>query len=348
MEAPSILLRAWDALLELPSVAAGTAVQMLLSPGSSYSLIGLGITVGIAAAFTLGRRRGKRAVPLRVLIRALLPRRMWRSASGRADAAFALFNIFVGMLLFGWAILGQVQVAAWTAQALSGGFGHLQLFAWPALAVGALATLALFLAYEFAYWLDHYLSHKLPFLWQFHQVHHSAESLSLATIFRVHPVDTIVFYNLVALFTGLTAGVLNYAFGEAAAPFTIGGGNVLLLGTAVLLTHLHHTHFWISFGDRWGRMLLSPAHHQIHHSADPAHYDRNFGNSLAIFDRLFGTLYVPAAKREQLSFGVPELDYDPHSFARSFWMPCVSAATLVRDRLLALVSLPARGSIDAA
>lgn len=351
MEVPSILLGVWNGVVELPGLVAGTAAHMLLSPGSSYSLIGLSITIAIAALFTLSRLRRKRSVPLRVLWRALLPRRMWRSASGRADGAFALFNIFVGMLLFGWAILGQIQVTGWTTQAIAGGLGPMQPLALPIAVVAVLTTAALFLAYELAYWLDHYLSHKLPFLWQFHQVHHSAESLSLATIFRVHPVDTIVFYNMTALFMGVTAGALTYAFGETATPFAVGGGNVLLLGSAVLLTHLHHSHFWISFGDRWGRILLSPAHHQIHHSADPAHYDRNFGNSLAIFDRLFGTLHVPAAQREQLSFGVPELSYDPHSFARSFWMPFVTSASIVRERAVTLArscKLPSRRSIDAA
>lgn len=351
MDGGPILSHAWSAVLNFAAGVGATSAQMLLSSGSSYSLIGLGVTLGIAAAFTLWRRRSKRAVSLRALMRALLPRRLWRSASGRADAIFTLFNIFLGMLLFGWAILGQGAVAAWTGQALTHAFGTVGALAPPPAAIATLTTLALFLAYEFAYWFYHYLSHKLPFLWRFHQVHHSAESLSLATIFRVHPVDTIVFYNFVALFTGVTAGLLGFAFGEVAAPFTIAGSNVLLLATAVLLTHLHHTHLWISFGERWGRVLLSPAHHQIHHSADPAHFDRNFGNSLAIFDRLFGTLYVPAARREKLSFGVPGLGYDPHSFVRSFWMPFVATAGMVRGRATAFArsfKLPIRGGVDAA
>jgi sterol desaturase/sphingolipid hydroxylase (fatty acid hydroxylase superfamily) len=330
MGGSSVLLHAWNSAQGFAQGGGVTTAKMLFSNGSSYSLIGLGVTLVIAASFTLRRRRSKRGVPLRVLMRALLPRRLWRSASGRADAVFAFFNILVGPLVFGWALLGQAAVTGWTSQALSHAFGTVGAQPLPPIAIATLTTIAFFLAYELAYWFDHYLSHKLSFLWQFHQVHHSAESLSLATNFRVHPVDTIVFYNVVALFTGVTAGLLGFVFGKAAAPYTISGSNVLLLATAVLLTHLHHTHFWISFGERWGRVLLSPAHHQIHHSADPAHYDRNFGNSLAIFDRLCGTLYVPTARREKLRFGVPESNYDPHSFMRSFWMPFVANARLVR------------------
>src|SRR5438094_778580 len=53
---------------------------------------------------------------------------------------------------------------------------------------------ALFLALEFAYWFDHYLSHKVPLLWEFHRVHHSAEVLTPFTNSRVHPIDSLFFY----------------------------------------------------------------------------------------------------------------------------------------------------------
>lgn len=228
-------------------------------------------------------------------------------------------------MLLGWAILSAGQVSAWTASALSGLFGPRPPTALPpALCAGAM-TIGLYLAYEFAYWLDHYLSHKIPFLWQFHMVHHSAETLSPLTNFRVHPVDSLVFYNLVALFMGVAEAALNFGFGRATAGFTVNGANVLLLAAAILLTRLHHSHLWISFTGGWGRALLSPAHHQIHHSADPAHFDRNFGNSLAIWDWLFGTLHVPTRKRQRLTFGVTGPAYHPHRFGEALIMPLVAA-----------------------
>ena len=46
----------------------------------------------------------------------------------------------------------------------------------------------LFLAYELGYWLNHYLSHRIAFLWEFHKVHHSATVLTPLTNFRVHPI----------------------------------------------------------------------------------------------------------------------------------------------------------------
>ena len=50
-------------------------------------------------------------------------------------------------------------------------------------------TLAVVLAIDLAVWLTHYLQHKVVVLWQFHQVHHSAEVLTPMTVYRMHPVD---------------------------------------------------------------------------------------------------------------------------------------------------------------
>jgi sterol desaturase/sphingolipid hydroxylase (fatty acid hydroxylase superfamily) len=68
---------------------------------------------------------------------------------------------------------------------------------------------------------------------------------------------------------------------------------------------------------------MSPAHHQIHHSIDPRHWNKNFSVKLAIWDALFGTLYVPR-KPETLQVGLP--DADPRDFTtvgklyfRPFW-----------------------------
>ena len=50
-------------------------------------------------------------------------------------------------------------------------------------------------------------------------------------------------------------------------------------------------------------MLISPAQHQVHHSVDPRHHDRNYGEVLALWDWLFGTLYISRAG-ETIRFGL--------------------------------------------
>ncbi len=300
--------------------------ELLLSPGSPFSILAMAICIVIAAAVTLANRRSGREVRFKVLARALFPRRILGSASGRADLLFAFFNIFIWALLFGWAVLSAGELGQLTEAGLARLFGPAGPTALPGLFCAALMTVALFLAFELGYWINHYLAHKVPFLWAFHKVHHCAESLSPITVFRVHPIYTLVFYNIVAITIGLTQGALSYALGRPVNEIALAGTNVLLLATGIVLGHFQHSHLWISFSGRLGRILCSPAHHQIHHSADPAHYDRNFGGSLALWDHLFGTLHMPTRERQKLTFGIPALDYDPHTIRGGFFVPVAEAA----------------------
>ena len=322
----------WETALATAAAWWAQLLHMLLAPGSKFSLLAIACSLGIAGFFLLARRKGKRPVPVKVLLRALFPRRLWRSRSGRADLALSFFNVFLAAMLFGWALISGEQVSLAVEAALAHAFGTPEPARLPAWLCMTATTLALYLAFELAYWLDHLLSHKIPFLWQFHMVHHSAETLSPLTNFRVHPVDSLVFYNIVALFLGLTQALLNHGFGTPASGFTIGGSNVILLAAGFTLTHLQHSHLWISFSGPLGRLILSPAHHQIHHSADARHFDRNFGSSLAFWDWLFGTLHVPGREREKLSFGVPSPGYDPHRVSAALAMPFLRAAALMTRR----------------
>jgi len=315
------------ALQPVEAALASAGVQlahMLLSPGSKFSVAAIACTILIAAMFVLSRRTRLRQVRLKVLLRGLFPRRLWRSASGKADITWSVFNIFIAGLLFSWAVLSAQQVSALVQSGLGSAFGSPSPTALPAAICTAAMTLGLYLAFELAYWVDHYLSHKVPLLWRFHMVHHSAETLSPLTNFRVHPIDSIVFYNIVALFMGTTEGLLSFGFGRSESGLAIGGTNVLLLAAGMVLTHLQHSHLWISFSGRSGRFVISPAHHQIHHSADPRHFDKNFGSSLALWDWLFGTLHVPSREKEKLSFGVVTPGYDPHSLVSGLAEPVLA------------------------
>jgi len=284
-------------------------------------LVVLGLTVRFA--IPRGRRRPVRA---RVLLRALLPLRIIASASGRADIGWFLFSTFFSASALGWALWSGGWYASQLAPVFDSWFGAAPLFEPPAWIATLIMTLALFLAYEFAYWLNHSLSHRVGWMWEFHKVHHTAESLTPLTNFRVHPVDTIIFYNMAAAAGGLMTVTMNHLLGATAQGYLLYGLNALTFLASILFSHLQHTHLWISFPGRAGRWFLSPAHHQIHHSVHARHHDRNFGSALAIFDRLFGTLYVPTAKREKLRFGVDGIGYAPHSPQGLVLHPFVDAA----------------------
>ena len=177
---------------------------------------------------------------------------------------------------------------------------------WPAWTILTLATVLQLLDYELAYWFGHFLFHKVPALWEFHKVHHSAEVMTTFTELRQHPVEIIAFVNLIGLATGIAFGVMTYAFGPGVQPFTLLNGNILLMAFLITYGHLRHSHMWIPFTGVAGRFLQSPAHHQLHHSVDPAHFDKNLGFALAIWDWAFGTLAIPAKTREPIVFGLGE------------------------------------------
>ena len=326
-----------SSLLEIPQAALSFVAQkiatMLLAP-AQFSLASLLSALCVAIlCLALTRERRRKQVKLKVLVRAIFPRRLLRSASSKADVGFFLFNSFLATALFGWAILSYHLVSTTANEALVNAFGARPPTSLSEFHSAGILTVALFLAYELGYWLDHYLSHKVPILWEFHKVHHSAEVLSPLTNFRVHPVDTLVFYNILALIMGSTGGLVHYWLGTATPHFTIANSNVLTLIFFFLIGHLQHSHFWIAFTGLWGRLFLSPAHHQIHHSTNPIHFDKNLGSCLGIWDWLFGTLHVPGKMREKLSFGVEPKSQDAHTVAGALIMPLYNAFAHIKSLL---------------
>jgi len=302
-------------------------VAVLFGVGNSTSLPGLFVALCIVVTFSLAPRSRPRPIPFAVLRRAILPRRIFKSSSGRADIALAVFNLFIFGVMFSWAIVSISTISS----AVTLWLGPSEPLHWPKWAIVSVATISLYLSYELGYWVYHFLCHRVEFLWKFHAVHHSAESLSPLTNFRVHPVDTILFANVLALFNGAISGVLMHAFGSAQA-LTIGGTNIFMLVAFLAIGTLQHSHFWMSFQGVWGRMFLSPAHHQLHHSVDPAHFNKNLGSTLAIWDWLFGTLAMPERRRQKLTFGVTGYER-PHSLVGTVVTPFVGAAThLVHPR----------------
>lgn len=296
------------------------------APALTFAAVMIALALMLRFAIPRGRTRPVRA---RVLLRALLPARIVRSASGRADIVWFLFGILFSASALGWALWSSEWFAGHMLRGLHALFGAPAPIAAPSWVAGTVMTLALFLAYEFAYWLNHSLSHRVGWMWEFHKVHHTAESLTPLTNFRVHPVDTILFFNMAAATGGLAMALVHFGFGRIGGGYAIHGVNALTFLAIILFSYLQHSHLWISLPGRAGRWLLSPAHHQIHHSVEERHHDRNFGSTLAVFDRLFGTLHLPTAKRERLRFGVDGIDYDPHGPKGAVLMPFVDTARRV-------------------
>jgi hypothetical protein len=91
----------------------------------------------------------------------------------------------------------------------------------------------------------------------------------------------------------------------------------------------------LSYGRILEHVLISPSQHQVHHSVDPKHLDKNFGEIFAIWDWIFGTLYIPTSN-EELVFGIVDkngrLIEQPHPTLRAaLFQPFKESALAVRN-----------------
>lgn len=138
------------------------------------------------------------------------------------------------------------------------------------------------------YW-THRLFHRGKW-WPFHAVHHSSEDLDWLSSVRLHPVNDLVskFCQVTPL---LLLGFNPFATLSAAPFFTL---------YAILL---HAAVDW-DFGPLRG-VIASPVFHRWHHSKDREAWDKNFGGLLVIWDRIFGTYYMPKGRVPE-NFGIPE------------------------------------------
>ena len=164
-----------------------------------------------------------------------------------------------------------------------------------------LFTLVLFLAEDFKRFIVHYAFHRIPLLWAFHKVHHSAEVLTPITLYRSHPIETLKSRTSSVFVLGAVTGLFVYVFPGKLSAVEILGVDALGFMFNALGANLRHSHIPFSFGklDRW---IVSPHMHQVHHSMNKAHHDKNFGSCFAFWDRLWGTLYLPISD-ERIKFG---------------------------------------------
>lgn len=304
----------------------GQIGTLLFSLGSNFSLSSLLVAFVVAALFIVGQRvrRGRR-VRLRTIWRALFPKSIMEHRSNEADIFYLFFNVFMGGIVFGWAVLTYQFVTNGIISGLVAIFGPVAPSTLPVIVSRVAVTAMLFLAYELGYWFDHWLSHKVPFLWEFHKTHHTAEVLTPLTNFRVHPVSSWVFANILAFSAAVGGGLGNYLFGNTTYQYAVNDTNLVLVIFIHAYVHLQHSHMWIAFTGALGRVFVSPAHHQVHHSGNPKHFNKNFGSCLALWDWMFGTLYVPAKEREPLTFGFAD-HADAHTVKGELVMPLVKAA----------------------
>ena len=156
-------------------------------------------------------------------------------------------------------------------------------------AVGAILLLDFW-----TYWF-HRMSHRVPFIWKFHRVHHSDNRMDVTTATRFH-------------------------FGELFISSVLRTGIILLFGVQLWhvalyelimfpIVQFHHANVGVpAVADRWLRALIvTPAMHKVHHSRLQPETDSNYTSMLSIWDRLFGSFRLRDNPHE-IEFGLDHYD----------------------------------------
>jgi sterol desaturase/sphingolipid hydroxylase (fatty acid hydroxylase superfamily) len=129
---------------------------------------------------------------------------------------------------------------------------------------------------DFLAWLGHYIRHKIPVFWEFHQIHHSQSQLNYFSSRRNHPLDSLA--NTLIQFLPFTLLGLDLALPGFLA-WKISSGLFEMFVHSNIRTNLGFLRY----------VLVTPQTHRVHHSVQPEHFDKNFGNVFAIWDFLFRT-----------------------------------------------------------
>lgn len=164
---------------------------------------------------------------------------------------------------------------------------------------------------DFAIWLQHVATHKVPLLWRLHQVHHADRDIDVTTAIRFHPVEiglSVLWKMVCVLILGASvpAVILFEILLNACAMFS--HANIALPTTL----------------DRALRSLIvTPDMHRVHHSVLRHEHDSNYGFNLSVWDRLFGTYNEnPEKGHDAMTIGLTAYQSDePTKLSWSLLLP---------------------------
>jgi len=202
-----------------------------------------------------------------------------------SNVGVALFNDFLG--LFGITNLVAIEISSWP--------GWFQL-------------LTLFIISDFIQWNVHRMLHRVPWLWEFHKLHHSVKEMGFAAHLRFHWMETIVYKSIQYIpLTMIGFGIQNF---------------IIVHIFTILIGHLNHANLNWSYG-ALKYILNNPKMHIWHHAKDwPAEhpYGTNYGLTLSIWDYLFRTAYIPESGRD-IELGFKGDEIYPTTFVKQVLYP---------------------------
>jgi len=273
---------------------------------------------------------------LRQALARVFDRRILWSPSARADYKIFVINrlitLFISPLL-----LSQLAIATVIYYALIDlSFLQRNLFSGASEALAtALFTLTVFLLDDLTKYGLHRLMHRWPLLWAIHKVHHSAQTMTPVTVYRVHPLEGVLYGLRTALVQGSSIAVFLFLFGTAVDLYTVVGVSVFSFVFHVAGSNLRHSHISIRYWRWLEHLLISPAQHQVHHSVARQHHDKNFGVAFALWDWAFGSLHL-SERDHQLTFGLSAREAHPASLRDIYLRPFRDIYAVLQRRMRAL------------
>lgn len=153
-----------------------------------------------------------------------------------------------------------------------------------------------FLVSDFVQWNTHRLLHRVPFLWNFHKVHHSVKEMGFAAHLRYHWMEPVVYKSLLYIPIAIIG---NYNAKDVA----------LVYFFSIIIGHLNHANLGWDYGF-FKYIFNNPKMHIWHHAkALPKHvrFGVNYGLTLSIWDYIFGTNHIPHSGKDiELGFSGDE------------------------------------------
>jgi sterol desaturase/sphingolipid hydroxylase (fatty acid hydroxylase superfamily) len=165
-------------------------------------------------------------------------------------------------------------------------------------------ALVIVLSDLFQYWY-HRLFHKVPFLWGFHAVHHSAKAMDWLAGARMHFVEIVLLRSITSL-----------------PMFTLGFSPSVMqayVAFVYVYSSLLHSNLKGDF-NRLGHWIATPRFHHWHHGLEQEAVDVNFAIHLPLLDKIFGTFHLPEGRWPK-DYGVPEAV--PNGYWAQFRYPFV-------------------------
>jgi sterol desaturase/sphingolipid hydroxylase (fatty acid hydroxylase superfamily) len=143
--------------------------------------------------------------------------------------------------------------------------------------VGASTVLLLFLLNDLCHYIDHRIQHRVGFFWSLHIAHHSSQEYNFlvanrGTAFQFGLLMSPIYLVIPLLGFPLALFLVVKFFGNLWGTFS----HTMLVGKMGVLD----------------RLFSTPSNHRVHHGINAAYIDKNYGQVLIIWDRLFGT-YQP-------------------------------------------------------